>query len=289
MKRSRWVRLGWVAAFTAVAAALFSWGPHRSSFFPRTKFQFLSAGQLSRRVEKARKILEEDPENLAAWMDLGLSYFQSGKETYADAINALEQARELGGVDPRIFYYLGVLYQEVGLYQFAIPEYERFLRNFPEDRDSRLLLAKLLYQKGNLSRAVGHYEQLYVLYPQDAMVLENLGLSLAQIGEAERAEEILQAMRRLGQASAQRASFYLARFYLGRKEYLKSLEYAHQAVPLLHEEARVSAAQVYEVLAQAYEATGDLKMSRLSWNNVLRYDPKNLQAVRKAIQLADQG
>src|SRR3989344_4499912 len=128
------MRIGLVIAGVAALSFLFSYRHQNASlFFPRDPSDFSSQRNLGRIVEQVQRELEKDPENIQALIRMGITHYQMGKEHYLDALNELEHARELGAVDPRIFYYLGVMYQEVGLYSYAIPELERFLRNFPED------------------------------------------------------------------------------------------------------------------------------------------------------------
>ncbi|MDE2237988.1 MAG: tetratricopeptide repeat protein, partial [Elusimicrobia bacterium] len=141
------------------------------------KFEFPAPPRLDAAVSAAQDRLKINPNDLAALTELGMLHFQQGREHYPEAINELEEARDLGALDPRIFYCLGVMYQDVGLYHFAIEEYQRFLRHYPEDREVRLLEAKLLYQQQRYDEAVTEYERLKFSNPKDSLVEENLGLS----------------------------------------------------------------------------------------------------------------
>src|SRR5581483_7003288 len=100
---------------------------------------------------------------------------------YPDAINELHDAWNGGSPDVRIFYYSGVMYQQLGLYPKAIEQYQRFLRNRPDDAEVRLLMAKLLYQSGrkeDIDEATAQYQQLRKRLPRNPIVAENLALCL---------------------------------------------------------------------------------------------------------------
>ena len=49
------------------------------------------------------------------------------------SINALEKARSLGANSESLFYYAGVMYEALGLPDYAANELSKYLRHHPED------------------------------------------------------------------------------------------------------------------------------------------------------------
>src|SRR5262245_14659819 len=82
--------------------------------FSRRKIDSPARPQLDAAIASATDRLKGNPQDISTLVELGTLHFEKGKDYYGDAINELEEARELGALDPRIFYCLGVMYQEVG-------------------------------------------------------------------------------------------------------------------------------------------------------------------------------
>lgn len=169
--------------FFIVLAALYILVPGRVGDFPRSRGEFLAPDRAEERLEELAARLHENPGDIRALDESGRLKFQLGKPRYVEAIADLEKARSLGLADPRSFYYLGVMYQAVGLYDFSAQEYRRFLNNFPEDREVRMLLAKLYYADGDHAGAVREYEALLRDGSGDHVLLENLALALWKDGQ----------------------------------------------------------------------------------------------------------
>ncbi|MBI5743562.1 MAG: hypothetical protein HY952_03340 [Elusimicrobia bacterium] len=144
--------------------------------FPRTAPEFMQAAKAERRLAELQPALAASPDDMRALAEAGRLKFQLGQPRYVEAIADLERARALGLADARTFYYLGVMYQAVGLYEFSAQEYRRFLNNFPDDREARMLLAKLSYTAGDFPGAIREYEAL-LKAGQDPVLLENLVLA----------------------------------------------------------------------------------------------------------------
>jgi len=83
---------------------------------PRRRVDFPSAPDLTTEISTAQERLKANPQDLSALVELGTLLFEKGKDSYVDAISDLEEARELGALDARVFYCLGIMYQEEGLY-----------------------------------------------------------------------------------------------------------------------------------------------------------------------------
>ncbi|KAF0126285.1 MAG: hypothetical protein FD189_1021 [Elusimicrobia bacterium] len=158
-----------------------------------------------KRLARAEARIASDPSDIKALYESGQLKFLKGPSAYAAAAADFERAREGGLSEPKLFYYLGAVYQGLGLYDFAGDEYRRYLNNSPGDLDTRLSLAKIAYLKGDYAAAESMYAELASARPRDPVVLENQALA-AWKNESAWAEP-LAALRALGETPAGRADF----------------------------------------------------------------------------------
>jgi tetratricopeptide (TPR) repeat protein len=267
------------AAGVALAAVLW-WGLRGRGAFIRPQAGLPDAPGIEAAVAAAQQRLKEDPQDLRALVELGTLHFKKGKDSYPDAVNFLEEARALGALDTRIFYCLGVMYQELGLYPFALIEYRRFLRNHPQDKEIRLLTAKLLYRQGSFLEAAGEYERLRFHHPGDRLIEENLGLSLWRAKNVERAVEVFSQLRAAGGATAQRAEFYLGQISFEKGETAAALTSLLKSLPAegQKEEVGLPPAEVQAALGAAYQKLGMGPEAKEAWQRVLKLAPGDAKA-----------
>lgn len=90
------------------------------------------------------------------------------------ALESLERARDVGVLDERLFYYAGVLYESQGLPDYAVAEYEKFLRHRSDDLETRLRLANTLYRIDEVDRSIEQYRLVLKSRPGDPLVSYNL-------------------------------------------------------------------------------------------------------------------
>jgi hypothetical protein len=185
--------------------------------FPRTSADFMQAAKAERRLSELQAALSSNPDDMRALAEAGRLKYQLGAPRYIEAIADLERARGLGSADARSFYYLGSMYQAVGLYEFAALEYRRFLNNFPADTEARMLLAKLCYTAGDYPGAVREYELLLKGSKPDPVLLENL--ALARWKNKQDHSQALSAMREQGAAGNFLADYAEGRINYELKDY----------------------------------------------------------------------
>lgn len=281
---SRWLRargpkvLAGVLVFISVAALYWS-SRNNKDFFPRRQEDFPSSTRIDSALAAAETKLKENPQDIAALVELGVRHFQKGKESYIDAINELEEARDLGALDDRIFYCLGIMYQETGLHSFAVEEYRRFLRNRPGDAETRMLLAKLLYQQGKFLEAVSEYERLKFSRPKDPMIEENLGLSLWGAKLTERAVESFNALKGYGPDQAKNAELYLGEIDYERGQYQAALDHFLLSLPTEGSQGLgIPPEKIYSSLALAYQKLNQPEEAKEAWTKTLSFAPKDLKA-----------
>ncbi len=196
--------------------------------FPRTPEEFMQASKAERRLEELGRRLASDPDDIKALAESGRLKYQLGESRYLEAIADLERARSLGLADARTFYYLGSMYQSVGLYDFAAQEYRRFLNNFPDDAEARMLLAKLCYANGDFPGAIKEYERLLASRKDDPVLLENLALARWKNGQDH--SSVLSDLRALGGTGAFLADYADGRIAYESGNYTKALDALGRAI-----------------------------------------------------------
>lgn len=284
-----WLRLpaAWILALVvllALGGGLY-WALKAREPFPRPRVDAPPKPQLDVAIAAAQQKLRDDPQDLEALVTLGTLSFEKGKASYPDAVNYLEEARELGALDARIFYCLGVMYQELGLYPFAVAEYRRFLRNHASDKDVRMRLAKLLYQLGRFDEAVSEYERLRYHHPSDRIVEENLGLSLWAAKNIDRAAEAFGVLRGAGGAVGRRAEFYMGQISNERGQHEAAVAALTTALQG-QGELGVPLEQVHAALGLAYQKLGRDAEAKAAWEEVLKLVPKDPKAQAALRQLS---
>ncbi len=273
----------WAAGGTIVVLFLALVFIFRPKSLPRRAGEGASPARLSGRISAAQDKLKADPHDIAALVDLGALLFEKGKDSYVEAIAALEEARSLGALDPRVFYCLGVMYQEEGLFPFALDEYKKFLRHYPDDKEVRLLAAKLYYRMGLFPEAVNEYERLKFSHEGDPLIEENLGLSLWGAKNVERAKAAFEALLTRGGDFARRANFYLGQLALEAGDFPGAAERFLNAARGGDLEG-VPNERLHAGLGMTLQKLNRFEEAKTSWEAVLRAvpnDPKATAALRE--------
>ena len=185
----------------------------------------LTADAIPGTIKAQEEKLRSEPENISTLVSLGEMRFKSGESGYVEAINDLEEARDLGALDPKIFRMLGLMYQREGLYPFALKEYERYMRHFPNDKDIALRRAKLLYEMKRYAEASEQYAALLEEIPSDPLIKENLALSFWKNKEDSKAWRLFSELEALGGTEAGRAAFFLGEMSYAKRRYKNALTY----------------------------------------------------------------
>ncbi len=136
----------------------------------------MSGSEADRTVSSAKSYLASNPEDFNAWSDLAIAYYYKGPDSYADGINALEKARSLGANSESLFYYAGVMYEALGLPDYAVNELSKYLRHHPEDYETQVRLANLLAEQKKFDDAYKLYQKLSARYSNDPTLWFNFGV-----------------------------------------------------------------------------------------------------------------
>ena len=244
--------------------------------FPRAQTEFMEEHQLDRKLSGLEARLKNNPNDIQALFESGLLKFQKGPASYVDAISDLETARSRGMSDVRVFYYLGHMYQAVGLYDFSLQEYERFLNNRPDDFEVRMLMAKLLFSAGKYPQAVREYDNLNGRYPKNMLVLENLALSRFKNGQEWRS--LLDVLCGMGPEAAFRADYVQARIDYENKNYASAVPLLNRTVVNIKNSELPDRVEIYRMLSDSYIKLKSDSGAIAALNELLKINPANDEA-----------
>lgn len=274
-----------VTAVALVAAAVFFFPrPDNSSRpFPRRQQDFLGGPSIEAALSANAKALELNPEDTSAMLERGVLLYQQGPTAYLDAIKALEAARDQGALDVRLFYYLGVMYQYEGLYEYAAKEYQRFLNNMPQDKEARLLLGKLYFQAGEYDRALSQFDVVLSAGGEDEVALENTALTLIKLGKSDRFDAVIAKLRGLGPHAVARAAYVDGFKAFSEGSYSVALDRIAEAEKVLGGTSlpEIGDSELFRIKAKSLFALEKYEESAGAWKDLLAKVPGDEEAKKE--------
>jgi tetratricopeptide (TPR) repeat protein len=166
----------WGASFTLSGLILITSCTRYETPLGESSKHKLSPAKAKSTIESVTSHLNSNPEDFNAWAQLAIAHYYAGPDHYADGLNALDKARSLGATSETLFYYAGVMYEGIGLPDYAIPELSKYLRHYPNDFETKVRLANLLFKQGKKDEAYAEYQALVKKWPNDPTLWFNLGL-----------------------------------------------------------------------------------------------------------------
>ncbi|MBL8024128.1 MAG: tetratricopeptide repeat protein [Elusimicrobia bacterium] len=241
--------------------------------FPKNLTDFRSPTELQKAKSTALAAIETNPEDMAAHVELAMVSFEGGGDHYVKGLDYLERARDLGVLDERLFYYAGVMYEAQGLPEYAVPEYEKYLRRHPEDLETRLRLANLFYRLEDYDKSIEGYRVVLVHTPNDPLVSFNLAMAYREKKKWGEGLDVLKPFLELGSPLPTGAQRLLGDLYLGAGETQRAWNAYEKERVISGESADLAA-----LMASVAEKLGQKDQAIERWKKVLTFDPNNRQA-----------
>ena len=139
-----------------------------------TEAALLTHGHRYGEAEKKYKlILLYESNNAAAWMNLGIIYYQT--ERYHAAIDTLAKSLELEPSKSMVYYSLGLALEKASHYQQAIEAYRQTIDLNPKHIDAYNNLGNILLKTGQIQESENIYRQAIQENPDDFGSYQNLG------------------------------------------------------------------------------------------------------------------
>lgn len=124
-----------------------------------------AATRLASHILEFEEAVRKNPNDVAAWVQLGNLYFDSGKAP--QSINAYERALLLRPDDANVLTDLGVMYREVGKYELAVQAFRNASKVDPKHQNALFNRGVVLFfdlKRKEEGRKV--WQELLVLNPQ---------------------------------------------------------------------------------------------------------------------------
>lgn len=113
-------------------------------------------------IRSAKAILEKDPANLQALVDLGNAYFDTDR--YQEAIHAYSKALQIDPKNPDVRTDMGIMYRKLGQFDKAVEAFRQAARDQPLHVNSRFNLGVVLkYDKEDFTGAIQAWEEFLKL------------------------------------------------------------------------------------------------------------------------------
>jgi cytochrome c-type biogenesis protein CcmH/NrfG len=116
------------------------------------------------KVKTLKEILEKDPKNLPAWVELGHLYFDSDQPK--EAIEAYSQYLAVKPENPDVRTDMGIMYRRLGDLNRAIEEFRKAAQSDPKHVNSRYNIGiVLLHDKQDIKGAIRAWEDYLKVDP----------------------------------------------------------------------------------------------------------------------------
>lgn len=113
--------------------------------------------EIASKIQSLKEIVEKDPKNLSAWVELGNLYFDSGNPK--EAIEAYRQYLSAKPNNPDVRTDMGIMYRALGDFDRAIEEFKKAAQSDPKHINSRYNIGiVLLHDKGDIKGAIKAWE-----------------------------------------------------------------------------------------------------------------------------------
>jgi tetratricopeptide (TPR) repeat protein len=219
--------------------------------------QTLSSSEADRQVETAKDRLNDNPEDFNAYFALALAYFQKGPEHYVEALNALEKARALGYTGEGLFFYAGVMYDALGLPDYAANEFAKYLRHHPKDYETTIRLANVYYRQKRYDQAYTLYEQAIGEWPNDATAWFNYALIHKQKTNYDDALKALDKAEAIAGHLPEGGSYEKGEIYKAKGDAAKAAEFYQKEIT-----EHPTYIPALEAIEAGAKANGDQKQAR---------------------------
>ena len=138
-----------------------------------------SEGRFEDAAAEYRKMVEADPGEPMAWMDLGSTLLELGK--IPESIEQFREALRLSPGNSRAHYNLGIAYTRLDSDRDAARHYEAAVRSRPDFKDGHFHLANVLMRLGQDEVALSHYEKVVALEPSNGFARFMAAMALVRL------------------------------------------------------------------------------------------------------------
>lgn len=246
---------------------------HKQDEFIKSSDQYLPVDKLNKIIVETRTKIEENPEDIFAYVKGGIAIYQKGKDYYPEAVNLMQKALKLGAADIKIFFYLAIMYDELNITDKAFSYYEKFLRNRPQDFYMLLRYGNLFFRLNRHQSASEQYEAALSIEPKNKTALINLALSYKARDMYDEALEKFKLAQTVDPALPPEILIKIAETYLIKKDFISSEIYYKKVI-----EKKPNSAPALFGLGETYINMNKKLEAKDCFQKVLSIEPNNLEA-----------
>lgn len=214
---------------------------------------------------KSSKEMDKDPR-----LSLRLSFYYTQSGGYIEAIKLLEEAHKKWPADTEVAYFLALGYDDIHKTEKSLKMLKKIVEENPDNMEARMQYAIISERAGDIKIAEENFRAILKKNPNDHIVLNYLGYSLADRGlKLEEAEKLIKmANNCLPKNAAYMDSLGWVYFKQGKfKEGLKTIR---AAIDILNDDSIM-----WDHLAEIYYAMEDYEKAWQAWKVSSRLDLKN--------------
>jgi serine/threonine protein kinase/tetratricopeptide (TPR) repeat protein len=206
--------------------------------------------------------------NQIAPVYLTLGIIEEGAGHHAQALDALDKARQLEPANPNVFSELGAVQEAMDKFDLAESSYKTATQLRPGDWTSLNALGGFYYRRGRYQDAIPLFRQITELAPDNSQGYTNLGATNAMAGQYDSAADNFKKSLALRQTASAYTNLGTIEYFLGR---------CAEAVPLMERASELApkSEQMWGNLGDAYACAGGPQDAATS-------------AYRRAVQLGQQ-
>ncbi len=226
-------------------------------------------------VRNFRRVTELASWNADAWVYMSSVFLD--KNQFPEVVRILESAAKVVPDDFRVNFLLGVAYSRTGQPAEAIESLQKARKINPKDVDAISQLALVYDGEKQFGQSDSLYEQALALAPDNDLVLNNYGYSLADRGV--QLDRALDMARRAIAAKPDNTSYLdtMGWIHFRMGDYTKAETYIRKAI-----DRGEASAVVYEHLGDVEFKLNNKSQALELWNKALQLDEKNA-ALREKI------
>lgn len=114
--------------------------------------------EVASKIKTLKEIIQKDPKNLPAWVELGNLYFDSDQPK--EAIEAYSKYLAVKPGNPDVRTNMGIMYRRLGDFDRAIEEFRKAAQSDPKHINSRYNIGiVLLHDKQDIKAAIKAWEE----------------------------------------------------------------------------------------------------------------------------------
>jgi len=167
--------------------------PDNTAAFCNIGVAFIDSGKYEEAIETFNLVLTINPDYARAHFLLGGAYFMSGMQK--EAIEACKQSIRINSDFAEAYYFLGVIYTDSSMYNEAIQACKQAIMINPDYAKAYATLGVAYGRTGMYKEEIESYKQAIRIGPDDAVTHFNLGIAYGSFDKRKAMEAYKQAIK----------------------------------------------------------------------------------------------